>query len=68
MDIGRTKIVVDGGGARGVVVMSCVAVVMVVIVAQQPGADEIDAKAEHRDRDGLAIGDRHRMISRATLS
>jgi hypothetical protein len=38
-----------------------VAVVMAVIVAQQPGADEIDAEAEHRDRDGLAIGDGHRM-------
>ena len=31
------------------------------IVAQQPRADEIDAEAEHRDGDGLAIGDGHRM-------
>ena len=34
---------------------------MVVILAQQPGADEIDGEAEHGDRNRLAVGDRHRI-------
>ena len=35
--------------------------IMVMLVAQQPRADEIDDKAEHRDRDRLAIGNRNRV-------
>jgi hypothetical protein len=57
VDIGRTKVVVMVVMPVGVMI----AVVMAMIVAQQPRADEIGAEAEHRDRDGLALGDGHRM-------
>ena len=34
---------------------------MLVVVAQQDGAEEIDAEPEHRDRNGLVECDRHRV-------
>ncbi len=64
MDVGGAKIVVvvvvDGGhGDHGR--MAVPWMVRGRGVAQQPRAEEIDAEAEHRHRDRLAIGDRNRV-------
>jgi RNA polymerase subunit RPABC4/transcription elongation factor Spt4 len=57
----------DIGGAEIVVVVVAVSVIMgvsvmvVVLLAQQEGADEIDDEPEHGDRDRFAPGDRNRI-------
>ena len=40
------------------VIVGVIVAMVVVLVAQQPRADKIDGKAEHRDRNRFAIGDR----------
>src|ERR1700710_125765 len=56
MDIGRAKIVV------AVLMLSMgMTVAMIVVTAKQPGTDEIDAEADRRDQDGLAIRNRDRV-------
>src|SRR5712691_3455480 len=66
VDVGRAKVVVMVTMARGTALrmitrMTVAMMIVIVAIAQQPRADEVDAEAQRRDRYRLAIRNRNRM-------